>query len=349
MMSAGQPPGDPEDGLLGIVVVNFGSAHLVERHLGRIRLEGMPVRVVVVDNYLDEAEQRRIQALCADRGWTVALLPDNRGFGAGVNAGVRAARELGCVTFLLLNPDAELDATVVDELRRDSLREPLSLITPRVDGPDGHPWFVGAVVHRNSGRIRSRSSDDHAGVLPWVTGACLVVHRDLWERMGGFDESYFLYWEDVDLSYRCQQVGGQVRVRLDLVARHAVGGTQGAVRGRAKSAIYYRFNCRNRLLFAARHLPRRDMVRWLWATPSVSWEILMRGGRRQLLHRPGLALAAARGAIEGVGIVLGALVGAGRRRAAEPAPAGPGWVPRGDALRGMAQRSVRRIASPEGD
>ncbi|MBW3616054.1 MAG: hypothetical protein KY439_12225, partial [Actinobacteria bacterium] len=78
------------------------------------------------------------------------------------------------------------------------------------------------------------------------------------------------------------------------------GGTQGARRGRAKSALYYRYNCRNRLRFAAQHLPRATILRWLMTTPAVSREILLRGGRRQLLSQPWLLMAAVRGSVAGL-------------------------------------------------
>ena len=55
--------------------------------------------------------------LAADRAWNLVLMPDNRGFGPGVNAGVARARELGCQSFLLLNPDVEASADVIEALR----------------------------------------------------------------------------------------------------------------------------------------------------------------------------------------------------------------------------------------
>ena len=95
-------------------------------------------------------------------------------------------------------------------------------------------------------------------------------------------------------------------LREDLVVVHAVGATQD---GASKSAIYYYFNCRNRLLLATKHLSRQDLVRWLWFTPMISWEILRRGGgRRQLLGSPGLLWAGVRGTVSGIAMALGALM-----------------------------------------
>ena len=154
----------------------------------------------------------------------------------------------------------------------------------------------------------------------WLCGACVVVHEELLARIGGYDESYFLYWEDVDLGFRAVAAGATVVLREDLVAVHDEGGTHGPRQGRAKSALYYRYNCRNRLLFAARNLDRRGLLCWVLATPAVSWEILLRGGRRQLLQTPSLLGAAARGALAGLAAVLPVLLlGPPRRPVRRPA------------------------------
>jgi GT2 family glycosyltransferase len=303
------------EAVLGVVVVNYASAHLIEANLGALDLHGLPVRVIVVDNHSSDAERAAARELAGRMGWRFVGLPDNRGFGAGVNAGVRAAREEGCVCFLLLNPDASVPVEVIAELRRHVLREPMALVSPRIRTPGGSDFFAGAQLFLSSGRSRGSSprSTPAGPAVPWVSGACLAVHDELWRRVGGLDESYFMYWEDVDLSHRCRAVGARLVVRLDLVAEHAPGGSQDTPGGRAKSPLYYRYNCANRLRFAARHLPRRQVLRWMLATPAVSREILLRGGRRQLLQHPALLLAAVRGSAAGLRLAAGALF---RRRSA---------------------------------
>ena len=55
-------------------------------------------------------------------------------------------------------------------------------------------------------RVRTLGSDE----VMWLTGASLAMSITLWEQVGGFDERYFLYWEDVDLSWRILQAGGEL-------------------------------------------------------------------------------------------------------------------------------------------
>ncbi|SOC47165.1 Glycosyltransferase, GT2 family [Blastococcus aggregatus] len=298
-------------GVLGVVVVNYGSSALLRQNLAAAGPLGPDVRVVVVDNHSTDEERAAVTALAAERGWDLVALPDNRGFGAASNAGFARARTLGCTTFCCLNPDASATPEVLDELRRASTADPLAVIAPRIVDSTGATVFAGSTLGLRDGRTGAAHSPTRSRgpVEEWLTGACLVVSAEMLDRIGGYDEDYFLYWEDVDLSHRALAAGGTLAVRSDLVAVHDEGGTQGERTGDAKSDLYYRYNCRNRLVFAARNLPRRQLLGWLLRTPRVSWEILLRGGRRQLVQSPRPLLAVVRGTLQGVGIALVALVG----------------------------------------
>jgi GT2 family glycosyltransferase len=209
---------------------------------------------------------------------------------------------------VLLNPDAVADADALVALHRASSSEPLTMSAPTVLRPDGSVWSAGSDLYLDDGRIRSRRRrQPGARVEEWLSGACLVLSDELWQRCGGFDDDYFLYWEDVDLSRRVVSAGGALRLLDDVTVVHAEGGTQtagGADRsGQAKSAGYYRYNIRNRLLFAAKHLGDTDLRRWRRLTPRIAWEVLLQGGRRQFVRSPGTLLVGLRAVLEGRRIV----------------------------------------------
>jgi N-acetylglucosaminyl-diphospho-decaprenol L-rhamnosyltransferase len=294
----------PSTARLGIVVVTFGAAELLDENLATIDTDVLAADVVIVDNFHSTAARNAISAIAHAHGWTVLPMSANLGFGAAANHGVRHAESLGCSSFLLLNPDARISADSIRELWHACESAPMTMQSPRIIRPDGTVWFRGGNLDVRSGIILR--GDDGGDVARWLTGACLMVHRDLWRRLGGFDPDFFMYWEDVDLSRRALAAGGRLRVRPELTAVHEVGGTQDAA---GKSSGYYYFNCRNRLLFAAKHLPAAELRRWIIATPSASMRVMLRGGgRRRLLTSPATVWAGLRGSAAGLLAAVVALV-----------------------------------------
>ncbi len=278
----------PQD--VGIVVVNYGSSDLLAENLVGLGDESDAARIVVVDNFSSPDERESLDALAALHGWTVVPLRRNVGFGAAMNAGVARAMELGAERFLLINPDARIEEPVIIELARDSAENPTSIVCPRIVHPDGSTWFSGGTVLVERGRTSTAAGSDSSAPGGWLTGACMMISADLWRTLGGFDNQYFLYWEDVDLSWRCTDAGGRLKVRDDLTVVHSVGGSQ---EGSGKSPVYVYFNCRNRLIFAAKHLTRRQVFAWLASSPTYAWAVMSRSGRRAVARKPVAMLSAA--------------------------------------------------------
>lgn len=332
MRDAAPEPAAPS---LAIVVVNYASHHLLDAALAGHDARADDRTVVVVDNFSGEVEAAAVRELGRRHGWHVVASPVNAGFGTAVNRGVAAAARLGCDAVLLLNPDASIEPDAVRALYDQVRAEPLVAVAPRIVSPTGRVEFRGAQVSLRTGRIRSIAPDFgddgrpcridgqlpgqvEAPVQGWLSAACLALSTELFERCGGMAEDYFLYWEDVDLSRRIEQAGGGLLVRQDLVAVHAQGGTQTAGPGRAMSSTYYRYNACNRLRFAALHLPRRRIAAWMLRTPAESTQILLQGGRRQLLRSPAPVLAILRGSLGGLLVAARALLPRRRHRSADP-------------------------------
>lgn len=302
----------------GVVVVNYLSHSLLVDALDAPSLAAAGVQVFVVDNRSTDAEREAIGNVCGERGWILVETSANRGFGAGVNRGVEVARLAGLDTFITVNPDARVSTPVLLELCRAAHASPRSLIGPAMVDSTGADHFRGSLVSMRSGAISSgwEAGDGDAEWKNWLSGACLAFSAEAFNALEGFDESYFLYWEDVDLSRRAVRAGVTLRLRTDLEVVHDEGGTHGVQRARAKSAIYYRYNTRNRLRFAVRHCSRRQLWGWIVATPRQSARIWLRGGRRQILDSPSGLLAALVGTLEGLGPAVLAGLGVARRHRA---------------------------------
>lgn len=282
------------------VVVNYGSHALLAANLPAL---GAGVDLVVVDNFSSAAERQAVGQLCDAHGWRLLAMAGNSGFGAAVNAGVSLAAEQGAEVVLIVNPDAVLGTEAVEQLTGECVRDPTVLVSPRIVREDGSTWFRGGRVLYHSGRTAMAGPDEAAGPDGWVSGACLAVPVAFWRTVGGFAPEYFMYWEDVELSHRWRLAGGRLLVRPDVLAVHAVGGTQTGS-GSGRSALYYRYNCRNRLLFAASHVEDADLPAWVRSTGSYAKAVVLRGGRRQFLRHPLMPfLSAFRGSVEGLLVI----------------------------------------------
>jgi N-acetylglucosaminyl-diphospho-decaprenol L-rhamnosyltransferase len=282
-------------GPLGIVIVNYGSSSMLLECVGG-RAWAIAPRIIIVDNFSSDIERTSVRAVCEAEGWDLVERP-NVGFGTGMNAGVARARELGCDTVLLLNPDTVVTAAAIESLATAARTEPLSIHAPVILRQDGSVWFSGGSLDLRTGATSTRPGTDSSAPGGWLTGACLAMSVSLWDRVGGFDDRYFLYWEDIDLSFRCVEVGGSLVVHGDIHIIHSVGATQA---GDGKSAVYVYYNCRNRLLFARTHLSPSATFRWVLGAPKYALRVVTRSGRRHFLaHLGGLSSAALRGTLRG--------------------------------------------------
>lgn len=132
---------------------------------------------------------------------------ENRGFGAGQNALAQEAFSQGAAAHLCLNPDAALHPDALANLWRAFTRQPGVGLLEALQFPDEH----------------AKPYDRDTFDTPWCSGCCLLIPRATFERTRGFDERFFMYGEDVDLSWRVRAAGLACRVVPDALAFHHVG------------------------------------------------------------------------------------------------------------------------------
>ena len=232
--------------MCGVVIVNFRSSALLPGSLGSLEGSALPVQPVVVDNLSDHGERELAAGMAEAYGAIFVPMPKNMGFGAGCNAGAEAAATAGATSLLFLNPDARLVDDALVHLAAAVADLPAAMVSPRIVRPDGTTWFAGgALDHRNGIATHGRAGD----APDWLSGCALFMTLDTWRRVEGFDERFFLYWEDVELSVRWRRAGGLLRLVPGALVEHDVGGTQG--RSEGKSSLYFQHNLRSRFLYLA--------------------------------------------------------------------------------------------------
>jgi GT2 family glycosyltransferase len=219
---------------LGIVIVNYRTAALTVDCLRSLAPEvaSLPAaRVVVVDGDSRDGSAETIAASIASEGWgdwaRVLPLKENRGFSAGNNAGIRfLLGDPGPPDWiLLLNPDTLVHPGALGALLRRAAGSPRTgVVGSRLEDPDGTPQssafrfftIIGEAERGFRLRVTSWLLSRWAVVLPqpaaacrvdWVSGASLMVRREMLEAVGLMDEGYFLYYEEVDFCLQAARAG----------------------------------------------------------------------------------------------------------------------------------------------
>ena len=308
--STASTTGDETSRLLtrtAVIVVSYGSPGLLESNLAQVCQNVPEARYVVVDSFSTSEVREETLAMASEHDWVVETPETNVGFGGGVNLGAARARAEGAEILLLLNPDAAISRENLIRLVSRVQAEPLTLVAPVLTDSEGHVVADRTVVCLADGSMRSPRSSrpiPPGGTRPWLSGACLALSTRLFEAAGGFDERYFLYWEDVDFCARVLGAGGALMLARGATAVHDEGGTQASSttpdQGRAKSDTYYYYNTRNRLLYAALQLERAEQRRWAATSAAAAREIVLRGGKRQLLNSRSSLRAAWAGTRDGL-------------------------------------------------
>lgn len=206
---------------LGIVVVTWNSATTVERCLISIPAD---IPVVVVDNGSSD-DTRELVA----RTQAILLTPDhNLGFGRACNLG---AAHLETRHVLLLNPDAALEPGSLEVMYEALKQDPLlGVVGPLIRDADGYlelSWGSDPTLLTEWQRKRAHQNPPAPPIqlqlVDWVTGGCCLVRRKTWDTVKGFDDGYFLYFEDLDLCRRVRGAGYRIGFEPAAVAFHARG------------------------------------------------------------------------------------------------------------------------------
>lgn len=250
---------------LTIVIVNFNGAGHLERCLASLHEHppASPTEIIVVDNASTDRSAEIVDAWPAVR---LLRLPQNVGFSAGNNAGIRAT---SAELLLLLNNDTLVPAGAIDRLIARLDADPAAAIAgPRlVDdagkversfGPMISPFgelrqkAIIRLHERGFGPVSAwvRWSAGRERYVDWVSGACLLVRRFVAEQVGLLDERYFLYTEDVDFCASVRAAGWKVLFTPAAEIVHLRGRSRATAAPASNQA--YR---RSHLAFYEKHYP----------------------------------------------------------------------------------------------
>ncbi|MCU4180594.1 glycosyltransferase family 2 protein [Bosea sp. BH3] len=199
------------------IVVSYDSAEVLPACLDALAGEGVPA--IVVDN----ASGDDSRCIAEKRGARVIANARNEGYGRANNAGVAAA---DTPFVLIVNPDLELGRGAAAALLAAAERySDAGMLAPRIVEPSGRiflqPRSMLSPPHLN---LRGAMAiPDGDACLPFLSGACLLIRRELFLALGGFDPAIFLFYEDDDLCRRMRDAGHALVHVHEAEARHGRG------------------------------------------------------------------------------------------------------------------------------
>lgn len=216
------------------VILNWRTADMTIRsaEAAIVAMQGIEGDIVIVDNDSGDGSEERLRAAVADRGWDrvrVVQSGRNGGFGAGNNVGIRVGLSNGARPdyCYLLNSDAFPAPDAIRVLLDHMEAHPDSgMAGSYIHGIDDAPHvtcfrfpsvaseFEGAAQTGPISRLLRHAIipqpiPEQTARMDWVAGASLMMRQDMLDRIGAFDEEYFLYFEETDLCLRAARAGWQ--------------------------------------------------------------------------------------------------------------------------------------------
>ena len=270
-------------GRTAAIILHHGPPAVTANAIRSILKSTVPVKVIVVNNgRLGDIEAIEKLARCSERlSYLGAGI--NLGFAAGVNLGIDQALATDVGRVLLLNNDAAVEPNTLELLISVAERQPdFGILAPIIffAGQANRVWSAGLRLRRGTFWTDfvpvSASNSVSVVDVDAVTGAAMLVTRATIDRVGLFDERYFMYFEDVDYCVRAKNAGFRVGVVGGATAYHLIGPQPRL----ADSSRVYRWS-RSRAVFYTRLAGSRWggllAIRLIAGCLAFGWNCIRRG------------------------------------------------------------------------
>ncbi|HKO38780.1 MAG TPA: glycosyltransferase family 2 protein [Solirubrobacterales bacterium] len=248
---------------VAVVIPSWNSLDLLPRCLASLRAQDVELELLVVDNGSEDGSPAYLER----EGVPHVDLPRNVGFAAAVNLGVRRT---GAAAVLVLNADTVLEpgavAALLEALEAD---EGLGGVQPRIlqlrqgeaaDADEAELYSVGQALTADGRALELGAGERQAperlrpAEVFGVCGAACLLRRSAFERLGGYDERYFAFYEDVDLNVRGRIAGWRFGYVPGAVVWH-VGNASWSAQAPRPSAWNARLVARNRIATQLKFMP----------------------------------------------------------------------------------------------
>lgn len=211
--------------LISIIIVSYNSQDVIDDCLRSIQENndiGDRLEIIVVEQSRDEQLFRDLTERYPD---ITVLRAENRGFGAGNNFGAEYAH--GEILFFL-NPDTIIEEPLFSFLEQQLQQDPriglagVKLLSERGENISYNMCFPYGLKAKLK-YVLYRKIDRFASGQMYIEGADLIIRKEVFHKINGFDEQIFMYFEEMDICYRIQKAGYRIQYFPDKKIRHLQG------------------------------------------------------------------------------------------------------------------------------
>lgn len=264
---------------VAIVTVNYNTADDTKvflKSLKQLKTQGVSVEVIVVDNGSEKP-----LSLEAKEHTHLIRLEENTGFTGGYNAGIRQALKRNADYIMVVNNDTTVDPDLIQSLITVLDCDPkIGVVVPKIYFAKGHEfhkdrytkdelgkvfWYAGGSIDWKNAMSIHRGVDevDHGQYdapeeISFATGCCMMFKKEVLQEIGLFDDRYFLYFEDADMSERIRLAGYKIYYAPRGILYHVNASSSGGA-GKGNVLQDY-FITRNQMLFGMMYAPLRTKI-----------------------------------------------------------------------------------------
>lgn len=217
---------------ISAVVLNWNNYEDTRRCLEDLTsLSYNPFEIILVDNGSVDGSGKR---LSEEFPIEFLQLSENKGFAGGMNEGISQAIQNGADYVLLLNNDIKIEETEILQLLKQKLTQlnDVGAATPLVNDSNGQCWFAQGVIEEDTYIPKHIDIQDSSRTVlknDYIPMCCTLIPTKVFKRVGLLDESFFLYFEDVDYAIRLNEQGYKLATITNVRVEHEVSGTTGGV------------------------------------------------------------------------------------------------------------------------
>jgi GT2 family glycosyltransferase len=243
---------------VAVVILNFKVKEATLNCIESVKKSSWKnLEIIVVDNNSGDGLEEAIKKVS---GINFIQTGSNLGYTGGNNIGIKQAVKMGAGYVFVLNADTLIENKTVENLVKAAEDDRVGIVGPKILFPDKETvWFAGGIFDTANvlGSHRGVDEKDQGQYetlteIDYATGGAMFVKSDVFEKIGFFDDHYFLYYEDSDFCFRARKAGFKIVYQPKAVVLHHNAQSTGL-----GSPLQDYFITRNRMLFAFKFLPFR--------------------------------------------------------------------------------------------